>query len=193
MTIKSIRTGWTGISANAGNPIIGNFESIATATVGAGATATDVTFSSIPSTYQHLQIRYLTRTNSTVANDTNAVGLQFNTDTNNNYAAHLLYGTGASALASASASIARLFAGYANSNNYSATNYTANVVDILDYKNTNKNTTVRTLCGNDGNGAGFVLLVSGLWMNTNAVDSIKLFPTTSVFAEYSHFALYGIR
>lgn len=192
MSIKSLRSGYKGISALAGNLPPGDFESIQTVTV--ASTASAIEFTSIPSTYQHLQIRYLTRTNSTIANDTNAVALQFNGDTTSSYATHYLYGTGSGTpIAAASASRADIFAGYANSNNYSATNYTANILDILDYRNANKNKTTRTLCGNDGNGAGFVLFTSGVWLKTDAVTSIKLYPTTSVFAINSHFALYGIR
>lgn len=152
----------------------------------------DVTFTNIPQTYTHLQVRYLTRTNSTTANDTNAVAVQFNGDTTSSYATHILYGNGSTALAAAQTSITYLFGGYANSNNYSASNFTANILDILDYRNTNKNKTTRTLCGNDGNGAGWILFPSGLWMKTNAITSIKLYPTVSVFAANSQFALYGV-
>jgi len=43
-------------------PQVGDFESIATVTVGAGGSS-EINFTSIPSTYQHLQIRILSRDN----------------------------------------------------------------------------------------------------------------------------------
>jgi len=45
-----------------GGEDVGDFESIATVTVGAGGTST-ITFRSIPATYQHLQLRWIARTN----------------------------------------------------------------------------------------------------------------------------------
>jgi len=67
------------------------------------------------------------------------------------------------------------------------------VTDILDYKDTNKYTTIRVLTGYDTNGAGDVLLYSGNWRSTSAVTSIVLFPASGNFNQYSQFALYGIK
>ena len=50
-------------STSAANAV-GDYESIATTTVGAGGTST-VTFSSIPSTYSHLQVRVIARSAGT--------------------------------------------------------------------------------------------------------------------------------
>jgi hypothetical protein len=66
------------------------------------------------------------------------------------------------------------------------------VIDILDYANTNKYKTMRTLSGYDANGSGNVGLFSGLWMNTAAVTSINLLTFYDQYATYSSFALYGI-
>ena len=65
---------------------IGDFESIATTTVGSGGIA-DVTFSSIPATYTHLQLRGIARTNRADSNQ-DAVVVRFNSDTGNNYSRH---------------------------------------------------------------------------------------------------------
>jgi hypothetical protein len=71
------------------------------------------------------------------------------------------------------------------------------VVDILDYASTSKNKTIRTLSGADINGAGGDLrLSSGLWFATPAaITSITLYANggSSDFAQYSSFALYGIK
>jgi hypothetical protein len=170
----------------------GDFESIATVTVGSGGAA-NVEFTSIPSTYTHLQIRAFCKTSSNTANDSNANETTFNSDTGNNYANHWLYGNGTSALAASVTSTSLAYLGWANSNNYSASHFTANVIDILDYANSNKFKTVRTLSGNDGNGAGNVVLTSCLWRSTSAITSIKMTAGAGTYMQYSHFALYGIK
>lgn len=162
---------------------------IATVTVGSTSVA-DVTFSSIPNTYEHLQIRsFIFGTSSTAQGSMN---VQFNSDTGSNYAFHLLqgYGTGVDAYGAASSSNGRYF-GYRGG--IRDTYATAGVVDILDYANTNKYKTIRGLCGNDFNGSGEIQLSSSLWMNTNAVTSIKIWNSSMNLAQYSSFALYGIK
>ena len=67
------------------------------------------------------------------------------------------------------------------------------IIDILDYKNTNKYTTSRFLSGYDANGSGYVFSGSLLWMNTAAINQIVIGRNTSGFFEHSQFALYGIK
>jgi hypothetical protein len=67
-------------------------------------------------------------------------------------------------------------------------------MDILDYTSANKNKTVRMLSGVDNNGTGSILFTSILWMNsTDAISSIRFTVNTGNFAEFSKFALYGIK
>ena len=167
----------SGISGHLG----GNYTSIATQTVGSGG-ASSVTFSSIPGTYTHLQIR------ATVV--TGAVGwvtLRFNGDTGNDYSFHELRGDGSSASSSGGASSGDIQAWLHNTTAGSA------IVDILDYASPNKNKTARTLGGYDANGSGYIDLTSGLWMNTSAINSITIGSTTSTFSQYTNFSLYGVR
>jgi hypothetical protein len=67
------------------------------------------------------------------------------------------------------------------------------ILDILDYKDTNKYKTARSLDGSDANGSGEISLRSGSWRNTAAITSITLTPTGTGIAQYSSFALYGIK
>jgi hypothetical protein len=166
-------------------PSTNSYESIATVTVGSGGSS-DVTFTSIPSTYKHLQIRYIAR-GSILTNSL----IQFNSDTGSNYSWHVLYGTGASALAAGGGTNSFMYA----SNIASATsNFTGGVIDILDYASTSKYKTMRTLGGYDANGSGEIALFSGSWQNTNAITSIKLYPNSSgTYSQYTQFALYGIK
>ena len=163
------------------------YESIATVTVGSGG-ASDITFSSIPSTYKHLQIRGIIQNASA-----NPVVAQFNGDTNYvNYSSHALYGTG-----SAAGAFADIGASYPFVDLFQAptsTQFAVGIVDILDYASTNKNKTVRTLGGWDGNGSGFISLMSGSWMNSStAISSILIKAGSGNLNQYSSFALYGIK
>ena len=69
------------------------------------------------------------------------------------------------------------------------------IFDILDYTNTNKNTTTRALTGNETNGTAgqAILFSSGNWRNTAAITSILIYPSSGNFSQYSSFALYGIK
>jgi hypothetical protein len=167
-----------------------SYESIATVTVGGGGSAS-ATFSSIPATYSHLQIRIMGRTDRAAVYD--AVRLRFNSDTGANYAEHGLYADGVTLAsygsASATGSYTYRIAGDSGPSNVQG----AIIVDILDYKNTNKYKTLRSLGGVDANASGGNLYFnSGLWMNTAAITDIVLEPIGS-FQQYSSIALYGIK
>jgi hypothetical protein len=177
------------------NPFIyaggGDFESIATVTVGSGGAA-NIEFTSIPSTYQHLQVRLITRTARAATND--LVIARLNGDSGSNYAYHELYGTGSVAGASADASPTFALANNATGANATASIFSASVLDILDYASTTKTTTLRFFGGWDLNGSGQVELRSALWESTSAVTSIAFTSFNSAnFSQYSTAALYGVK
>ena len=172
-----------------GTPVSTNsYESIATA-VGTGSSGV-ITFSSIPSTYKHLQIRWLAKSSSTAS----YTWINFNGDTGSNYANHYLYGDGASAVSGAETSQVRLNL-YGSITTLTASNvYAVHVVDILDYASTNKNKTLRALGGQDSNGSGTMFLSSGFWTNSStAISSLTITANTGNFTTASQFALYGIK
>ena len=182
--------------------LVGSYESIATVTVGSGGTAS-VNFTSIPATYTHLQIRSLFQTNRTTY-AVDQITWRFNDDAGNNYACHYIRGglvTSPTVVASVSATSTNRITYPAISTGVVASAFTASVMDILDYANTNKYTTTRELAGYDINGTagtdsygGTVTLGSGLWMNTNAITKITIDKTDgSLWNQYSQFALYGIK
>ena len=175
----------TGILAPHG--LATSFESIATVTVGAGGQST-VSFGSIPQTYQHLQIR---ATFFQTAGTTKEALLTFNGVSLASYTTHQLYGNGSSAGAYAATGLTYTYIGQSSGTNL----YTGvSITDILDYQDTNKYKTVRSLWGWDANGSGQVFLSSGLYSaNTNAITSITITQSSSSFAQYSSFALYGVK
>jgi hypothetical protein len=161
----------------------GALESIATVTVGSGG-ASSITFSDIPGTYQHLQLRLLWRSGSAAE-----ITVSLNSDTtNSNYYRHFLQGSGSGAAAGANQ--LRTSGGYYE---VATSTHTASVIDLLDYASTSKNKTLRTLWGFDNNGSGYVGLTSGLWMNTAAVTAIALAPTAGTFSQHVTAALYGVK
>jgi hypothetical protein len=161
-----------------------SYESIATVTVGSGGSAS-INFSSISSDYTHLQLRGITA-NSVNGDASSGVLISLNSDTTaGNYKSHALYSDGSSVTASSSTRTLGLSG--------STNGYNTYVIDILDYKNTNKYKTVRSSSGFDQNGYGFVWFGSVLWMNTNAVTAITLAPGANNFLQYSQIGLYGVK
>jgi len=184
-----------------GNDVIlgGSYDAIGIVSVGSGGQTT-ISFTSIPATYKHLQIRAIARSTSSAGGSTVSYGasgfMTFNGDSAANYAVHYIEGNGSTPSANAIPSynyllISDLGGPYATS---TAGMFSASVIDILDYSNTSKNKTLRVLNGQDRNGYGRAMFQSGLWMSTAAISSISITISDSAnFAQYTHFALYGIK
>lgn len=166
------------------------YESIATVSVGAAGSST-ITFSSIPQTYTHLQLRFIWKDGTAGGNQPY---LRMNNDSGTGYTRHVLYTDGAtiSTGGSGTGGYTGITLGYIYQN---ATNVFPGVVaDILDYTNTNKYKVVRYTAGNDRNGIGDITFGSSMWKNTAAITTLTIVNTGSWdFSQYSHFALYGIR
>lgn len=165
---------------------IGDYQSIATTTVGAGGSST-ITFSSIPSTYSHLQLRGIARSTAGGASVTSiycTINAAVNADRN-----HYLYGNGSTV--TSSSAVSNLI-GFAQGTSQTASSFGATILDILDYSNTNKNKTFRSLAGDDTNGGGDIMINSNLFATTAAISTLTLSLSAGNFAQYSQFALYGI-
>ena len=171
-----------------------DYESIATVSVGAGGSSS-VSFTSIGTSYKHLQVRALLRGSRVSTND--ILGVQFNNDTSSsNYVSHRLISDGSTAAASFTASGAYSLNWVSDFPAASATSSVFGVLvfDLLDYATSNKNRVGKTLSGYDANGSGSSWLTSQLWVNTSSITSITFLPVFgSGFAQYSQFALYGIK
>jgi hypothetical protein len=168
------------------------YESIATTTVGSGGTAS-ISFTSIPSTYKHLQLRWIARSARTAVEDNFRITL--NSDSGTNYTSHYLAGDGSGVYAGVQGtSMNYMVFGSQAGASAGASVFSGAVVDLLDYSTTTKYKTTRTLTGYDNNGSGSISLLSSLWMNTAAVTSLTIVTSTGVnFNQYSSFALYGIK
>ena len=172
--------------------LIGDFESIAT-TVLTGNQST-INFTSIPQTFIHLQLRIIGRNNLVGTNQKEYFKCNFNSDTTTaNYRRHELIGDGSSVTSAAPAQDGGISLGPTPN---TANTFSAHITDILDYTNTNKLKTVRTIAGYDGNGFGECHLNSGVWLSSSAITAINLSPFVSgsnSFTQYTSVALYGVK
>jgi hypothetical protein len=172
--------------------VANSFESIATVTVGSGGAA-DVTFSSIGTDWTHLQIRAIGRTDSTSGSSFRLQVGNGSVDTGTNYSVHQLGGDGSAIFSDGSANTSFLEAPQCARSNLTASVFGAAVIDILDYRNTNKNKTMKSIGGWDNNGSGLSLFRSSLWRSTSAINIIKIYPTSGNWVQHTHIALYGIK
>jgi hypothetical protein len=174
-----------------GGASLSSYESIATAS-GTGSSNT-ITFSAIPSTFKHLQIRFIGRTDN--ASTPRNAFVRLNSDTGANYAYHNLYGSAGTVGAQGAASQTEMYL----FSSYPGTGTTAGImgfglIDLLDYGSTTKNKTMRAHHGYDDNTTGaYINISSGLWMSTSAVTSISIVMATGNWTTNSSFALYGIK
>jgi len=152
--------------------------------------AGNITFSSIPQTYKHLQIRVTSRDTGTAS----VAYMRLNSDSGTNYSLHRLTGTGSAVTASGFASQTEVVLTYiATDSSYAANIMGVGLVDIHDYASTTKNKTVRYFCGRDNNSTnGQISLQSSVWLSTSAITSITLIPGGTAFSTTSTFALYGM-
>jgi hypothetical protein len=159
-------------------------------------TTSSVTFSSLAtyaSTYKHLQVRIVARTDNADTND--AIGMRFNADSGANYDFHQLVGNGTSVTSSALINITRSGYGVGAGATAGASIFGSSVLDILDVYAA-KNKTVRTLGGLfvAADAARVIFLRSTAWRNTSSVTSLTFNPVTgSNFVAGTRISLYGIR
>jgi hypothetical protein len=160
------------------------------ASITLGATASSVTFSSIPSTYTDLVLI------SSVYSDTNDVGLyiRYNSDTASNYSYTYLEGNNSNAAVSGRASSQdKIYFQFSTGIPSTTGVYIPTIINVMNYSNTTTNKTlVARSQGRRNDAAASVSLVTGLWRSTAAITSINLALSSGNFASGSTFNLYGI-
>jgi hypothetical protein len=177
-------------TAGAGGGATSSFDLISS-TILTGSQSS-VTFSSIPSTYKHLQLRMLPRSDR---NFYDGGKITFNGDSGANYAIHNLAGNGSSAFSEAYSSNTYLRLEDISGTNDGVSNaFSAHIMDILDFSSTAKNKTTRMLQTANLSLNKRIWLSSGAWLSTSAITSITIAPTTGPnFITGSRFSLYGIK
>ena len=149
------------------------------------SSVSDVTFSSISGSYTDLIL--IINAKFSTGTDLDA---QLNGDTGSNYSVTRMWGTGSTAASSrnSNATSMRL-----DNYGYPDTTFAGiNITHINNYSNTTTYKTILSRADNANNGSN---LAVNLWRNTNAINSIKLFPaavTGYTISSGSTFTLYGI-
>lgn len=163
--------------------VVTSFETIATS-ISDGSSGT-ITFSDIPQTYTHLQLR-----GYAAATGTTQLDARFNNVSTTSYSHHVLggYGTGTFGEGEGSRNT-MIFEGLTHETN----TFSAFVIDILDYANTSRNKTTRGMQGfsNDGSVRGSI--ASNAFYSSAAITRIDLLARSANFRSGSVFALYGIK
>jgi hypothetical protein len=153
---------------------------------GTGA-AGSFSFSNIPQTFAHLQLRLYTRSYTTGS----LINHYFNADyAATNYTQHWGYGNGTTATAGTAQSQPYAYLPYGSTQSTDLANaYAVSIIDIHDYTSTNKFKVLKSIGGYDLNASGIVTMYSAMWSSTAAITSWTLTPG---FATGSVAVLYGI-
>lgn len=161
------------------------YKKIASTTVTA-ATVTDVQFTSIPGTYTDLVLLANARATRTGFPADDLV-IQFNGSTTG-YSGKRLYANG-TGVSNDSLNDIRGFVSDADS---TSSAFGSNIFYIPNYAgSTNKSVSVDGVAESNATNAPLVLF-AGLWSNTAAITSIKVFANNSNIVQHSTFTLYGI-
>lgn len=161
------------------------------------ADAVSVTFSSIPQTYEHLQLRVSSHDSYDASYD--ILYARFNSDSGTNYSYHFMEGYSTSTndgkgINQTYAWLGKIEGSYGTT---LPTTYGGSIVDIFDYANTNKNTTTQSISGVvDPRPTNVVYFSSSLWDDTSAVNRIDLYGiiySGGGFVRGTCFTLYGLK
>ena len=165
------------------------FTQIGTAvTVGSGG-ATDITFSSIPSTYTDLVINYSVRGTDSSAN----LGfiLKFNSNTSG-YTERTLFGNGSSASSNTPATQPGILFNYMNGSTSTSSTFSNGSIYVPNYaSSSNKSVSSDSVTENNAT-ASIVMMTAGLWSNSAAITSITLTPAAGTLVQHSTAYLYGV-
>jgi hypothetical protein len=193
-TVTATNANGTSLASAASNSVTPvtptSYESIATFTSGSQT----VTFSNIPQTYKHLQLRF-----NLFSGQSYAARIQFNGETASYYYGASMQGTYESGTSyvrpgyDGASGTMNLF----NSIGLDSTYPTTGVFDIIDYTNSSKKPAISGLSGYQSANTRYnwVSLSTGLFNfgSGAAVTSIRVFLDGNTFTTGSSIALYGIK
>jgi len=159
---------------------------IASVTVTA-ATVTNIEFTSIPATYDDLVVHALARGTRTGFPADDLV-IQFNGVTTG-YSGRRLYANGTSVSSDTQSDIR----GFISDADSTSNAFGSNMFYIPNYRgSTNKSVSVDMAAETNATNAPLGIY-AGLWSNTAAITSIKMFGNNGNIVQHSTFTLYGIK
>jgi hypothetical protein len=197
--------GVTGPSSAASNSVTpaapGSYEDIATVTITSSGTSS-ITFSSIPQTYKHLELRGYTRGASGGITTTNTY-TTFNSDNNSGrYNMNEMFGDGGNntSITPFSSSTIYLRTLYMPGGAYNANIYGVMRMFIFDYTNSNLNRSLIIQSGYNTNGDAappnqnqYINHTSGGYIQSTAISNIAFTNDGGGWEVGSTFSLYGIK
>jgi hypothetical protein len=164
---------------------------IASSTVGSGGAA-DIEFTSIPSTYTDLAIQISPRSAKTGGSAWDSIYLRFNGSTTN-YDDRGLAGTGSSVVSFTDTGTPnRIFLGDVNMGDNTASTFGSVSVYIPNYAGSNNKSVSSDSVQENNATAALAELNAGIWSDSAAITSIKLFFISDNLVQYSTAYLYGI-
>lgn len=166
------------------------FTQIGTAQVVGAGGAANITFSTIPSTYTDLVIKYSLRSNVSGVNE--SVGIRFNSDSGANYTYKRLYGTG-SAVGSDSPGSNYSWGGYVAGDTSTASTFGNGEMYVPNYAGSTNKSNSADGVGENNSSTAFMSLHANLWSNSAAITSITLLPINGTsWNQHSTAYLYGV-
>jgi hypothetical protein len=164
------------------------YTKIASVTLGSGGAAS-IDFTSIPSTYTDLVVKYSARHSI----GTVLLYMRINGDTGSNYSSNQIYSDATTTVATAGTTTYFYYYGGTVASNFTASTFSNSEIYIPNYANTSytKSISVDTVTENNATEA-WSALFGGKWNSTAAITSLSLFYTSFNQAQYSTATLYGI-
>jgi len=151
-----------------------------------------MSFTSIPSTYTDLLVKFSARSSQT-GTDNSQANLTFNSSSSG-YSDRLLYGRGSSASSASSATSYITWAGIVPAANATANTFSNSEIYVPNYAgSTNKSLSSDNVEENNSATDNFLTLLAGLWSNTSAITTLTLTCNGGNFVQYSTATLYGIK
>jgi hypothetical protein len=175
-------------ASNSVTPVAGDYYSIASTELTNGSTT--LTFSSIPQTYTHLQIRF----SAFVSTANDVLQMRYNGDSSG-YRYHEMYAVGAAYSASGVASNQAQIRLYGFDYGTITGVPVVGIVDVSNYSSTDRYKTGLIFSGTNNNSATQteLNLISTLYQSTSAITSITIYiQGVSTFVS-GNVALYGIK
>lgn len=178
------------LNSQAAGGAAGAYDLLETQVLSSSATYVDFTGLDSYTDYKHLQVRLVARNDKASSNSASYITI--NSDTGSNYSSHALSGNGSSAYAVSLTSQPQAQYGQMPGSTAPTSDFGVAVIDILDFNNSSKNTTIRALSGHTGT-TNRIQLFSLAWYNTNAVTSLRFWHFSGDSIAGSRYSIYGVK
>lgn len=172
------------------------FVKIATVDVSAGGSSS-IDFTSIPSTYTDLLVKWSLRSNSTSGNNEYNL-LRFNNDSGSNYSLRSITGDASSASSGSRLNQTELWANNssagANNANDVGNTFSNGEIYLPNYlTSSQKSALIDVVVESNSTSNAKIGLGSGIWTGTSAINAIKMFPLSGIWVQHASATLYGIK